>query len=210
MSTTETAIIPAYRSSAGPASRAAGTARTAGPVRRSIVPKGACPAPTATLPAVALPAAAGADWRGRAQTDELPTVRASRRARVSTSTRPTGSRVARHLRAALTGIALAAALLAGLQLYAAQGIADARQAALEQASSQPGEAPSTAAEPAPSAPASGWVIEGTAVDAPSPLDLPRCTTSPDTPLPCLATISTSQDRAVVLEEDASLTALVRR
>lgn len=44
----------------------------------------------------------------------------------------------------------------------------------------------------------------------SPLELPRCTTSPDTPLPCLATISPSQRRAVVLEEDASLTALVRQ
>lgn len=190
MSTTETAIIPAYRTSPV----------TTVPTRRSIL-RPASPRPGG---------APFAYWRGQAQTEELPAVRASRRARVSTPTKPTGSRVARHLRAALTGIALAAALLAGLQLYAAQGIADARQAALEQASSQPGEAPSTAAEPAPSAPASGWVIEGTAVDAPSPLDLPRCTTSPDTPLPCLATISTSQDRAVVLEEDASPTALVRR
>ena len=61
-----------------------------------------------------------------------------------------------------------------------------------------------------------WTVHGT--DSPydrtdpaaSPLDLPRCTTSPDTPLPCLATISPDSSRAVVLEEDASLTALVRR
>ena len=44
----------------------------------------------------------------------------------------------------------------------------------------------------------------------SPLDPPRCTTSPDTPLPCLATISPDSRRAVVLEEDTSLAALVRR
>ena len=42
----------------------------------------------------------------------------------------------RHWRAALTGVALAAALLTGLQAYAAQGIADARQAALDRAHPQ--------------------------------------------------------------------------
>lgn len=167
------------------------------PVRRSIFPKGACPAPTTTLPAVTLPAAAGAGWRGQAQTEELPSIAAPSRPRVSTSTRPTGSRVARHLRAALTGIALAAALLTSLQLYAAAGISDARQAALAEQAEQA------------DAPTSQWTVEGTATEAPSPLDLPRCTASPDTPLPCLATISPSQDRAVVLEEDASLTAVVR-
>lgn len=35
------------------------------------------------------------------------------------------TKVLRHLRAALTGIALAAVLLAGLQAYAAQGVGDA-------------------------------------------------------------------------------------
>ena len=75
-------------------------------------------------------------------------------------------------------------------------------------------APTTLSEQSPDQPE--WVTEqtGAAYDrtnpAASPLDLPRCTTSPDTPLPCLATISPSQTRAVVLEEDASLTALVRR
>lgn len=162
-------------------------------------------APTEVLPAVPvrksilhLTAQDGrcpfADWRGRAQTEELPAV-----ARVSASAKPAGSRVARHLRAALVGITLAAALLTGLQLYAAQGIADARRAALEQASST--DAPASPYE----APQAGWLIEGTSVAAPSPLDLPRCTTSPDTPLPCLATISPDSTRAVVLEEDASLT-----
>lgn len=162
-------------------------------MRRSIFPKGACPAPTTPLPAVTLPAAAGAGRRCQAQTEELPAC-----PRVSTSTRPTGSRVARHLRHALVGILLAAALLTGLQLYASAGISDARQAALAEQAEQA------------DAPTSQWTVEGTATEAPSPLDLPRCTTSPDTPLPCLATISPSQDRAVVLEEDASLTALVRR
>lgn len=157
------------------------------PTRRSIFPKGACPAPTATLPAVTLPTAAGADWRGQALTEELEAVptRALRRS---------PGRALRHLRRALVGTLLAAALLTGLQLYAAAGISDARQAALaEQAD----------------APSPQWTVEGTATAAPSPLDLPRCTTSPDTPLPCRATLSPSQDRAVVLEEDASLTAVVR-
>lgn len=40
-----------------------------------------------------------------------------------------------HLRAALTGLLIAATLLTGLQLYAADGIAQARQAALDQARS---------------------------------------------------------------------------
>lgn len=43
------------------------------------------------------------------------------------------ARTRRHCRAALTGIVLAAVLLTALQLYAAQGIADARQAALDRA-----------------------------------------------------------------------------
>lgn len=157
-----------------------------GPVRRSIFPKGACPAPTATLPAVTLPTAAGADWRGQALTEELEAVPAR-------ALRRSPGRALRHLRRALVGTLLAAALLTGLQLYAAAGISDARQAALEQAD----------------APSPQWTVEDTTTAAPSPLDLPRCTTSPDTPLPCLATISPSQDRAVVLEEDASLTAVVR-
>lgn len=49
---------------------------------------------------------------------------------------PARTKVRRHLRAALAGIALAAALLAGLQAYAAHGIADARQAAADHARSQ--------------------------------------------------------------------------
>lgn len=122
-----------------------------------------------------------------------------------------GTTARRHLRAALVGIALAAAILTGLQLYAAAGISSARQAALEQA------APAPAAQPdVRSDIQADWVTEdtGAAYDrtdpTASPLDLPRCTTSPDTPLPCLATISPDSRRAVVLEEDTSLTALVRR
>lgn len=44
----------------------------------------------------------------------------------------------------------------------------------------------------------------------SPLSLPRCTTSPDTSLPCLASLSSDGSRAVVLEEDGSMTGLIRR
>lgn len=196
-----------------------------------------------------------ADWRDATPTELMPAVSStpstpsapSARPRVSTPAKPTGSRearrtlrerptgtkglrrrhprLARHLRAALAGLLIAAALLTGLQLYAAAGISSARQAALEQArtpaaSAAPlsGQSTSTPASPmsGQSDPKPDWVTEHTGVaydrtnPAASPLDLPRCTTSPDTPLPCLATISPSQTRAVVLEEDASLTALVRR
>lgn len=129
----------------------------------------------------------------------------------------------RHLLQALTGIALAAAILTGLQLYAASGISSARQAALAERSARvttQAEQPQTerATPPAEQTAAQPtWVTEGTGAPYDrtnphaSPLSsLPRCTTSPSTPLPCLATISPDSTRAVVLEEDASLTALVRR
>lgn len=209
MSTTETEVLPAVpaRRSILAAARAGSSAAQAGPF---------------------------AGWRDQAQTEELPAL-----SRVSTSAKPTGGRAVRrerdrvaarragrrrHLQQALTGLLIAAAILTGLQLYAAAGISSARQAALarrdartaaartEQATEQSAHtttAPTEQAEQA-DAPAEQWVVEGTTAAAPSPLDLPRCTTSPDTPLPCLATISPSQTRAVVLEEDASLTALVRR
>ena len=152
-----------------------------------------------------------ADWRGQAQTEEMPAVPPSPRRRDRPARR---SALARHLRSALAGILIAVALLTGLQLYAAAGISSARQAALAERDAQ------AATTPAPTgqagmpdradAPAAQWTVEGTTTAAPSPLDLPRCTTSPDTPLPCLATISPDSGRAVVLEEDTSLTALVRR
>lgn len=162
----------------------------------------------------AYPATAFAGWRDQTPTEELPAF-----PRVSTSAKPTGSRVARHLRAALAGVLIAVALLTGLQLYAAAGISSARQAALAARTTQATEqaAPAPAAQPdVRSDIQPDWVTEdtGAAYDrtdpASSPLDLPRCTTSPDTLLPCLATISPDSRRAVVLEEDASLTALVRR
>lgn len=146
------------------------------------------------------------------------------RGRVARRTAPTGTKV-RHLRAALAGILIAAAILIPMQLFAAQGISSARQAAL---AARTGQAPMSG-QPAPMSDRASaaqpdvrsdiqadWVTEdtGAAYDrtnpAASPLDLPRCTASPDTPLPCLATISPDSRRAVVLEEDASLTALVRR
>ena len=98
-------------------------------MRRSIFPKGACPAPTATLPAVTLLTAAGADWRGQALTEELEAVPARALHR-----RPTRrAEVRRHLSCALVGAVLAIVAIAALSTYAAQGIADARQAALNRA-----------------------------------------------------------------------------
>ena len=64
--------------------------------------------------------------------------------------------------------------------------------------------------------ASSWVTSDThspydrTDPSASPLALPRCTTAQDTPMPCLASLSADGSRAVVLEEDASLTGLVRR
>ena len=122
----------------------------------------------------------------------------------------------RHLRAALAAIALAAALLSVLQAYAASGITTARQAAL--AARDEGATPAAAPTPPMSgqtAPTSDWVTQDTGAPFDrtnphaSPLTgLPRCTTAPDTPLPCLAHVSANSDRAVILEEDGSLTALV--
>lgn len=144
----------------------------------------------------------------------------------------------RHLRAALTGIALAVAVLTGLQLYALDGINDAREQA-RAARPRPASAPSYTApsteqdagsamsgqssppmsrqtSDARSGTRPEWVTHDSGAPyskddpAASPLDLPRCTTSPDTPMPCLAHVSADSTHAVVLEEDASLTGLVRR
>ena len=85
------------------------------------------------------------------------------------------------------------------------------------APSQPAR-PEQPSAPAQQAPTSKpvWTVHGT--DSPydrtdpsaSPLDLPRCTTAPDTPMPCLAHISNDSHHVTVLEEDASLTGLDRR
>ena len=159
-------------------------------------------------------------WADRTPTEELPAV-GRPAAGQGRQARP--SRARRHLRAALAGVAIAAALLTGLSLYAADGISSARRAAVEQARSQAARpapqqatpAPTPTPAPAPS-PKPVWTVHGT--DAPydrtdphaSPLDLPRCTTAPDTPMPCLAHVSADSAHAVVLEEDASLTGLDRR
>ena len=213
------------------------------PVRRSILHAASAQVPAASAHRERSPFA---DWRDATPTEELPAVQPARprvstpakptrgrEARRASRTAPTGTKglrrqhphLARHLRAALAGLLIAAALLTGLQLYAAAGISSARQAALAErdaatASAAPlsGQSTYTPAShmSGQSDPKPDWVTEhtGAAYDrtnpAASPLDLPRCTTSPDTPLPCLATISPSQTRAVVLEEDASLTPLVRR
>lgn len=85
-------------------------------------------------------------------------------------------------------------------------------------SPSPSTQPSTQpAQPAPASQvASTWVTQDTraAYDrtdpTASPLDLPRCTTAPDTPVPCLAHVSADGSRAVVLEEDGSMSGLIRR
>ena len=83
--------------------------------------------------------------------------------------------------------------------------------------------PSPSTQPSPATPstpatqvASSWVTSDTGAPYDrtdplvSPLDLPRCTTAPDTPLPCLAHASADGSHAVVLEEDGSMSGLVRR
>ena len=184
------------------------------PTRRSILRAAA----SAHAPS---PASPFADWRDQTPTEELSAADrwdATRAGRASSRRTPAA---AWHLRCALAALALAAAILIPMQLFAAAGISSARQAALAERDAQAVRteqaAPAPAAQPdVRSDIQADWVTEdtGAAYDRTdphaSPLDLPRCTTSPDTPLPCLATISADSRRAVVLEEDASLTALVRR
>ena len=156
-------------------------------------------------------------WADRTPTEELPAVGRQGLADRPATRQARPSRARRHLRAALAGVLAAAALLTGLSLYAADGISSARRAALEQARSQAAQ-PAPQQVPASASPSSKavWTVHGT--DAPydrtdptaSPLDLPRCTTAPDTPMPCLAHISADSHHATVLEEDASLTGLDRR
>ena len=156
-------------------------------------------------------------WADATPTGELPVV-PDRQARQALQARPAArqarpSRARRHLRAALAGVLAANALLTGLSLYAADGIISARQAAIEQARSQ---AARPAPQQTPSAPQPVWTVHGTGAPyskddpAASPLDLPRCTTAPDTPMPCLAHISNDYRHVTLLEEDASLSDLDRR
>ena len=173
----------------------------------------------------AFTARTGARWRARvyhtpARRGEAPAAGRTERPALQRARTERRERVRRHLRAALAAIALAAALLSVLQAYAASGITQARQAAL--AARTEGAAPAAAPAAATSSTMSGqttspsdWVTQDTG--APyvrtnphaSPLtDLPRCTTAPTTPMPCLAHVSANFDRVVVLEEDGSLTGLV--
>lgn len=180
------------------------------PADQQLAPNTSTDRPTATYPTSPF-----AGWRDRTPTGQVPAVPdrpATRQARQARQARP--SRARRHLRAALAGVLAAATLLTGLSLYAADGISSARRAAVEQARSQ---AAHPAPQQAPSTPAPAeWTVHGT--DAPydrtdpaaSPLDLPACTTAPDTPMPCLAHISNDSHHVTVLEEDASLTGLDRR
>lgn len=104
--------------------------------RTSIFPKGACPSPTATIPAVSLPATSFAGWRDRTPTEELEAVPhgdVARAERAPSSCPARRLTVAQHLRCAVAGTLLAIVAITGLSSYAAQGIADARSAALCQA-----------------------------------------------------------------------------
>ena len=111
------------------------------------------------------------------------------------------------------GAALVAALLGACNVAAIQGYP---QAASHTSSPAPSAASGARAHDTPPPPHPSWVTRDTGaaydrtdLDA-SPLTLPRCTAAPDTPLPCLAHVSADSRHVVVLEEDASLTSLVRR
>lgn len=104
MSTTATAILPDTE------------VLPAAPARRSILHPD---------PSLAQPGPTPFDgWRGQARTEETAAVPAPRRRR---------SAARLHLRCALVGTLLAIVAITGLSSYAAQGIADARSAALRQA-----------------------------------------------------------------------------
>lgn len=103
------------------------TTTTTAPTRRSILR--AAPVTGAPQPE----RSPFADWRGRAQTEGLPAVSSYPLRRNHPSRR---SALSRHLRAALAGTLLAIVAISGISAYAAQGIADARQAAADHARSQ--------------------------------------------------------------------------
>lgn len=124
--------------------------------------------PTELLPVVGRPApsrrerrAAGTDCQ-RVSTHRKPTSGRKQR-----SASPSGTKgLRRHLRAALSAIALAAAILIPMQLFAAAGISSARQAALEQSArttqATKQAAPAPAAQPdVRSDTQADWVTEDT-------------------------------------------------
>lgn len=111
MSTTETAIIPTYRSSSGPI-----------PTRRPILRPGE---------AARDEGAPFADWRDRTPTEEQAAVTARAATLPRRAPRRTGVRS--HLRCALVGTLLAIVAITGLSAYAAAGITEARSTALCQA-----------------------------------------------------------------------------
>ena len=101
------------------------TTTTTAPTRRSILR--AAPVTGAPQPE----RSPFADWRDAAPTELLPAMTFRRVGR-----RDRRVSVRRHLRAALTGTLLAIVAISGISAYAAQGIANARQAALDHARSQ--------------------------------------------------------------------------
>jgi hypothetical protein len=92
------------------------------PTRRSILHPASSPSAPAQL---------FADWRDAAPTELLPAMPSRRVGR-----RDRRVSVRRHLRAALAGTLLAIVAISGISAYAAQGIANARQAAADHARSQ--------------------------------------------------------------------------
>ena len=192
------------------------------------------PAPSTDRPTATYPTNPFAGWRDRTPTGHMPPVAAAAPApfepgqaapaepspavqdmgRPGLLARPSMRWHPSRMQLAI-GAALVAALLTSSQLLALDGIYSARQAALrESRHAAPASAPQQA--PASPTPKPAWTVHGT--DSPydrtdplaSPLSLPRCTTSPSTPLPCLATVSADSRHVTVLEEDASLTGLDRR
>ena len=103
----ETAVIPAV------------------PVRRSILHPAHQASPA--RPTSQDEGAPFSDWRGQAQTEELPAV--SSQARPSRRRASRRTRARRHLRSALVGTLLAVVAATGLSSYAAAGVTDARSTA---------------------------------------------------------------------------------
>ena len=106
------------------------TTAAAAPTRRSILR--AAPVTGAPKPE----RSPFADWRDQTPTEELPAVSPDTGRPARAERAPSRRTPARHLRCALAGALLAIVAISGISAYAAHGIADGRQAALDHARSQ--------------------------------------------------------------------------
>ena len=201
------------------------------PTRRSIL---SAPAESAPAPGPRPERGPFADWRAQAPTEDFNILDAGRPGilrRPSLRWHPSlvqlfvGAVIAIIAIIAFTSIAtcgMADASARCHELMATDWPAAERECGARYLGTEPAPAAQAAqppqAVPADTAPTSkpAWTVHGTDVaydrtdPSASPLDLPRCTTSPDTPLPCLAWKSADSTHVTVLEEDASPTGLVRR